>query len=767
MCSISIARFILVTAVFIGGVSDVAARPQDPGPAQAGPIQLPTVIVTAQKEPAEPRTLPVSVSAVSRDTLASAGISVLREAAIYAPNTYFTDFTARKLSNPRFRGIGSSPANPAITTNVDGVPQLHSNTSSIDLIDVDQVEFIRGPQSALFGRNTLAGVINVVSARPSLTDWTYGASVPLSNFDSRDVRASISGPLAAGRVGVSGSIGYGRRDGFTRNVVTGNDVDHRSAFAGKGQVLWTPSNIWETRLIIGGERARDGDYALNDLGAVRANPFEVARDFEGFTERDLMATTLTTRRAGSRFTLSSITGFVDWQTVDETDLDYSPMPLIRRNNTEQGFQFTQEVRVGSAPNAPWLLSPDVPVRWQTGVFLFTQNYEQDAVNTFSPFVLSPLVPLAVSQHSPQSTLDDVGYGVYGQATATFDGRLDVSAGARVDHENKKASLNTFFAPAIAPGRLVTPEESFSNVSPQFSVALRFQPDKMVYGVIARGFKAGGFNAASPSGFEAYGEEQTWNLEAGVKALLAGGRVAATAAVFRIDWDDLQLNLPDPFVPAQFYIANVGRASSQGFELELNARVQPGIDVFGMFGFTDANFKAGSVSSGVNVSGNEIPNTPDYTATLGTQFSHAVRADATMYGRAEVALYGAFQYDDLNTAGQDAYALTNVRAGIQRGNLFGEAVDQERIRYALHSGRLRVRPAAGAFRIPRRERRAAHVRYQRGRAVLGVTNHRTTKDTKGQGPMVIVSSSSSCFRGLQCPALANVVSGFSWTRMTPC
>jgi iron complex outermembrane receptor protein len=397
----------------------------------------------------------------------------------------------------------------------------------------------------------------------------------------------------------------------------------------------------------------------------------VARDFEGFTQRDLMTTTLTARRAGNRFILSSVTGLVDWQTVDETDLDYSPMPLIRRNNTEQGVQFTQEVRLGSAPNAPWVVSEDVPVRWQAGVFLFTQNYEQDAVNHFSPFVLSAQMPLPVSQHSPQSSLDDVGYGVYGQATATFDDRLDVSAGARLDHENKTASLNTFFSPAIAPGRLVTPEESFSNVSPQFSVALRFQPDRMVYGVIARGFKAGGFNAASPSGFEAYGDEQTWNLEAGVKTLLAGGRVAATAAVFRIDWDDLQLNLPDPLVPAQFYIANAGRASSQGFEFELNARVQPGIDVFGMFGLTDATFKAGSVSSGVNVSGNEIPNTPDYTATFGTQFSRAVRTDATMYGRAEVAFYGAFQYDDLNRAGQDAYSLTNFRAGIQRRNLFGE------------------------------------------------------------------------------------------------
>jgi iron complex outermembrane receptor protein len=662
---------VIVVGLFVGGFFPAAVRAQDPTRPPVGPVQLPTVTVTAQKEPADPRTLPVSVTAVSQETLSGGGVRTVREASIYAPNTYFSDFTARKLSNPRFRGIGSSPANPAITTNFDGVPQLNSNTSSIDLLDVDQIEFIRGPQSALFGRNTLAGVINVVSARPSLSNWSYGASVPLANFDGRELRAAASGPLVAGRVGVSGAIAYGRRDGFTRNVVTGNDVDSRSAFAGKGQLLWTPSASWETRVIVNGERARDGDYALNDLAALRANPFEVARDFDGHTDRDLVGTTILARRAGGRINLSTTTGFLNWKTFDETDLDYTPLPLIRRSNTEESFQFTQEVRIGSAANAPWRASADVPIRWQAGVFLFTQNYEQDAINNFSPSVLSPFVTFPVAQHSPQATLDDAGIGVYGQATATFDDRIDVTAGARVDHESKEASLNTFFAPAISPGRLVTAEEGFSNVSPQFSVAFRFDPAATVYGVVARGFKAGGFNAASPPGFESYGEEQTWNLEGGVKTTWMGGRVMANAAVFRIDWDDLQLNLPDPFVPAQFYIANVGRALSQGVELDLNARVQPGIDVFAAFGYTDATFKPGSISSGVSVGGNEIPNTPDYTATFGTQFSRAVRADATVYGRVDVTFYGAFEYDDLNRAGQDSYSLTNFRGGLQRGRLYAE------------------------------------------------------------------------------------------------
>ncbi len=639
---------------------------------QAGPFQLPTVTVTAQKEPADAQTLPVSVTAVSRETLANAGVTVVREAAIYSPNTQFSDFTARKLSNPRFRGVGSSPANPSITTYFDGVPQLNSNTSSIDLIDIEQVEFVRGPQSALYGRNTLAGVINVASMRPSLTDWTYSLSAPVSNFDSRDVRGSFSGPLAAGRVGISGSIGYGRREGFTRNRVTGHDIDSREALTGKGQLLWMPSSLWETRLIVTGERARDGDYALSDLRGLRDNPFVVARDFEGHTDRDLLATTVLARRAGSRVTFSTTTGLVRWRTQDLTDLDYTALPLLRRDNTEKSVQFTQEVRVASAPGAPVRLSDLVPLKWQGGVFLFTQNYEQDAVNIFSPFVLSPFLAFPISQHAPRSTLDDVGVGVYGQTTATFADRVDLSLGARVDHENKTAALRTFFAPAIAPERLVAPEESFSNVSPQMSVAVRIQPETMVYGAMGRGFKAGGFNAASPAGREAYGEEHTWNLEGGVKTTWAGGRVTANAAVFRIDWDDLQLNLPDPAVPAQFYIANVGGAASQGVEFELHARVQPGIDLFSAVGYTRARFKDGSISSGVNVAGNEIPNTPDYTATFGTQLTQALRPDTDVYGRAEVTFYGAFKYDDLNMAGQDAYSLATLRAGVRRGQVFAEA-----------------------------------------------------------------------------------------------
>jgi iron complex outermembrane receptor protein len=149
----------------------------------------------------------------------------------------------------------------------------------------------------------------------------------------------------------------------------------------------------------------------------------------------------------------------------------------------------------------------------------------------------------------------------------------------------------------------------------------------------------------------------------MKSRLAG-RLTANVAVFSIDWSDLQLNVPNPFVPGQFYISNVGSARSSGIEAELNAHARDGVDVFGSFGYTHARFSEGSFSSGVDVSGKTIPNTPDYTAMLGTELSRALRPGVTVYGRAEAVFYGKFSYDEANTTAQDAYSLADFRAGVR-------------------------------------------------------------------------------------------------------
>jgi iron complex outermembrane receptor protein len=270
------------------------------------------------------------------------------------------------------------------------------------------------------------------------------------------------------------------------------------------------------------------------------------------------------------------------------------------------------------------LSDDVALRWQAGVFVFTQDYEQDAVNGFSPFVLSPFLTFPVTQHSPQSTLEDRGIGVYGRGTFTIREKLEGTIGLRGDYERKSATLDTFFAPVIAPGTSVKADDSFSDVSPNFTLAYHIAPAKqMVYATAARGFKAGGFNAASPSGSEAYGAEHSWNYEAGVKTLWFADRLSVNGALFYLKWDDLQVNVLNPFVPLQFYIANAAGATSKGADLELNVRLLPGCDFFGGLGYTNARFEDGSVSGRDDVSGHRLANTPNYTANFGGQYSLAV------------------------------------------------------------------------------------------------------------------------------------------------
>jgi iron complex outermembrane receptor protein len=665
-------RFISAS-ILVSCLSASAASAQGTTPSQGGqtidPITLPPVTVTAQKEPADAQRLPVSVTVVPMDWL-RLGSSV-SDAGLYSPNTYFSEFTARKLTNPRFRGIGASPANPSITTFVDGVPMLNANASNIELMDVEQVEFVRGPQSSLFGRNTLGGLINVASARPSLTRWSGQAAVPLGNFGTREIRANVSGPLAS-TVAFGGSISHAQRDGFTTNDLTGHDIDYRDSTSGKAQLLWTPASNWETRFLFSAERARDGDYALSDLAGLRGNHHHAARDFEGNTDRDIVSGTVLTRREGNRVVFATTTGFVRWKTFDATDLDYLPFPAVQRENEEEAFQFTQEVRLASAAASPLKVGDRATLAWQAGVFLFTQNYEQLAVNSYSPFVLSPFLDFAIAETNPDADLDDLGISVYGQGTFTVREKLDLIAGARFDRETRDALLNTSTSPIISLPNTVDASDTFSTVSPQFAAVYRFRPDASAYASAARGFKAGGYNPASPQGSEAYDEEFAWHVEGGLKGSAANGRVRMSGAAFWIDWQQLQLNIPNPDSPAQFFIANVGDASSKGLEFEVNARAHRNVDLFGSFGYTHARFGDNTSFHGGDLSNNHIPNTPDYTAALGAHLTRELTPAAALYGHGEIVFYGAFKYDDGNLAEQEAYSLANFRAGLRGKYLFGEA-----------------------------------------------------------------------------------------------
>lgn len=688
-------------------------------------FHLPPVMVTAQKGPGDVQTTPIGITPVTEDVLEGADLRSVKDASLYVPNVFINEFSVRALSNPFFRGVHGSPLNPGVTTFVDGVPQLNAYSSSMELIDVDQIEFVRGPQGTLFGRNTVGGLIILASRRPELDAWRYSFEGQYGNYDFRDVRLSLSGPISEDRLGFSLAAGYSERDGYTVNDATGNYLDGREAFFSKVQFSWDPSDNWDVRLIVSGEQARDGDYALGDLDYIRAHPHHVSRDFEGSTERDIFAPTLQMNRRGSAADFSLTAGLVQWKTRDETDLDYTLYSSGMRKDSQDDLQFTTELRLASAEDRPVDLGDALKLKWQTGLLLFTQDYEQDAVNSFSPGGLyradqvmpgfPPFDSAANSRHSPESKLEDRGVGAYGQTTLSVRKKLDIIFGVRADYESKKAELNTYyeiqdpvlplFGISTAPTSLHL-KKSFTDVTPQAALAYHVVPDGMVYGSVSRGYRAGGFNPLSPDGRETYDPETSLNYELGAKTAWFENRLSANLAFFYIDWQNLQLNLPMNTVDQQYYIANSGEAYSKGAEVELNARPMQNWEIFAGFGYTDAAFSSGATAmwnnSTVPVGGNRLIYTPEYTAAGGMQYALELISGAAFYARAEMVAYSSYYYNAVNTESQDAYSLVNIRAGVhgERWKTEGwvkNAFDTDYIPIALEYGAGRL---VGESGVPR-------------------------------------------------------------------
>lgn len=626
--------------------------------------EIEPIIISAPKLHQDLLSLPLSATVSDHNFLDSAMVRFVKDAAIHAPNTMFTEFSARKLSNPRFRGIGASPMNPGVTTYIDGVPQFSANSSSLELLDVEQIDFVRGPLGALYGRNTVGGLINITSRRPSLTSFGGEFQTTFGSYNLYDFRGSVTAPLIKDQLGFSFAGGHSERDGFTTNTLTGNDLDNRSANFGKAQFLWVPNDDLEVLFIIAGESADDGDYALNDLAALRRQPRQSARDFVGFSSRDVIMPTLQITYHADAFDFTSTTGYVGWETADSTDLDYLPFPLATRSNREQMNTWTQEFRFANPTGEPVTLSDDVKLSWQAGMFLFQAQYEQDASNILNP----PLSPIpAILRTIGKSELTDMGIGSYVQGTLTLWDRLDITAGLRMDYESKDADILSTSVPALGPAAIVKADREFSQITPQAAISYRLTPDLMTYFSMASGYKAGGFNATGPALYE---EERSWNYEVGLKGLALSNKLSFSIAAFYTDWKDLQLN--QPLGAGQFFIANAGDATSQGLELNLDYKLNRMVSVFGSAGWQDTQFLSNATDSGVALSGKQLPFTPNYTTSFGILIDVPLTARLSVYARADIQTIGSFNYDAQNTAAQDAYTLANFRLGARSGAWYVEA-----------------------------------------------------------------------------------------------
>ncbi len=623
------------------------------------PVTLPTILVTAEKQIADAQRVPIGMSAFTADMLRNAGALNLNDATYAAPNVIVNDFSARKIAEPYIRGVGASPASPGVTVFIDGIPQLNNQSANLEWIDVERVETLRGPQGTLYGRNTIGGAIAVYSARPTET-WSVNKPISVGNFGYVNTPVTVSGPLKEDELFMSVSAGYMKRDGYTENRVNGDDVDDREAVYGKGQLLWTPTDQTEIRYIIWGERDRDGDFALNDLFATRGNTHRTARDFSGHTYRDLIGQSLQFNHTGEKLTFNSITGFVWWDTEDVTDLDYTASPNMIRDNNEQLWQFTQEIRIGSAPDAPIPLGEKARLRWQGGLFFFASEFDQDAVSD---------LPVFFTVQSTEADLDTYGIGLFGQATVEIGDHWEFTAGLRGDYEHKQADITQvteFFGTTVTT---VGRSEDFTHLSPRFVIAYHVNEDVMLYGSVTRGYKAGGFNTNSPAGSETFDEETNWSYELGVKSMWWDKKLSINAALFYVDWNDIQLA---QFLNNRQFVANAGNATSYGAELEIGVRPAPGWDILAGVGFIETEFLDGSTLvptlagppffASTDIDGNNLPLAPNYQAHLATQYTHRFDNGLALFARGELNAFGQFTYDASNLYDQDAYSLVNFRVG---------------------------------------------------------------------------------------------------------
>jgi len=621
--------------------------------------------VTARRWSEPLQAVPGSISVVSSAMVQAAGVQSVREANYGVPNLTLPDFSARWLSFPYIRGIGSGRNSPAVTTIIDGVPQLSYVTANQELLDVGRIEFLRGPQGSMYGRNALGGVVNVTPAQPS-EELSARVTAGFGDYNLRDVRATVGGPVGK-ELGGSLSLGYNARDGYTTNDITGHSLDTREALFNSAQLAWAPAGPWTMRFSVTGERDRDGDYGLGDLTALRANPHHVAHDFEGYNNRDLAQPVFTAVRKGHAFDLTSITAWQWWRISDLSDTDFSALDLLRRGTREEQQAWLEEVRVSAPAETPLALGAHTSVRWLAGALAFTSRDTQDQFTHYSATFAQGLgVPFGFTQHDT-ALLRNTGVSPYGQVNLSFYQRLDLTLGLRYDFEHKTADLNGYSDPALQPGTPVAAARDYHQTSPQVSLAYHLTPALLCYATAAKGYKSGGFNAPAPAGKTAYNEELSQNYEAGVKTAWLRNRVTVNACLFHTAWDDMQLDVPAA-QPGVFYIDNAGRATSNGGEVEVTARPLTGCDLFGGVGLLDTTFKPGSQSGGTDVSGKELPFAPRTTWRVGAQLAHTAPGGIHQFARLEVLGTGKFFYDAANGASQANYALTNVRLGAEKGRV---------------------------------------------------------------------------------------------------
>ena len=724
--------------------------------AQAQETYLEEVVVTAQKREQSLQDVPISVNVIGGDKLDEVAIKKIDDLQAYVPNLVMSETGIG--NNIYIRGIGSG-INPGFEQSsamfVDGVHYGRGQLYRAPLFDMNRIEVLRGPQSILFGKNAIAGAISLTTAAP--TDEFEGSVSLLYEPDHGEQEASLilSGPLGetfAGRL----AIRKRDMDGYMTNPTLGTDDPEQDELTLRATLQWIPTNNLDFTLKYERNEYDTNGRNIEIIDDVYGFPFpiptnpgqlpysvlQVAGFMQNPTALDVTQNyvrssggdssrnesdnfTLTVNWDLDRFTLTSVSAYLQYEFQEVCDCDFSSANVLVAPLSEDYDQFSQELR---------LVSPGgEAVDWIAGVFYQTNDASSPDATGFpansifgpvlnalrGPGVGNLFVDTAAQRSFTQKT-DSLA--AFGQVTWNIADTLRLSLGGRFTTEDKDAirrvSLTSFstgapISPAVDPLRWGTASAVYAGLlgvqfdfaghdlagsrsddSFDFGVNLQWDASDavMAYANVSTGFKSGGFDTRSNSGpgaslvgipgvfaagtlpdgtFE-FQDEDALAYEVGLKTRI-GPRAELNAALFLTQYEGLQISIFDGRVGF-----NVGNADADLMGLELDGRWQV-TDNFGLFGsFAWLDFEFTKFPNGECYFGEAPPGTQfcsrtgatnqyvaDYSGTLGLAYDAPITDNLLFRGTLDINFtdeYFTAQNNDPVTV-QDAYAKVNLRLAI--------------------------------------------------------------------------------------------------------
>ncbi len=573
------------------------------------------IIVTARRTEERLQRVPGSVSAFNEralDRIQAQDTTGLQGA---VPNLNIVQGRgSSNATNIYIRGVGQPDAlqtfDPAVGVYVDDVYLSRIRGNQLDLLDVERIEVLRGPQGTLYGKNTIGGALKVITRKPGEELRAYG-SLGFGSDDLFELKAAVSGPLTDT---LSAGIAFLRatRDGFVRDKVLDRRYNDKDTVGVRGAVAFTPSD--RLRVDLTADYSED-DAALNvgrpvnDLvsafGIVMTAPNKEGTgqyDWTGRTTPGLPNSTKLKHYGFSgtiaydltdALTLRSITAYRSLKTDDFIDIDATQWEVgdvfvgVKQHQTSQEFQLTH---TGDRLN------------YVVGLYYLNEKIRSHQEAYASDFLrFSTVLPPFTFTRFVDDDLNTKSYAGYANASYQVAPKVRLSAGLRYTHETKDYERFTsvdsnYPLPIFPPFGFDPPKGKWNDWSPMASVDYQVTPSTMLYARAAKGFKSGGFNgrANGPTEASEYKPETVWSYEAGFKSTPIS-QVRVNGAIFYNDYKDFQARIAetDPssgFPTPLLRVLNVGKLNIKGAELEASWTPLSGLLLDTQIGYLDAEYK---------------------------------------------------------------------------------------------------------------------------------------------------------------------------------